>query len=369
MLPSISRACPAVFFFALTLSAQQAKHGQASGPIALPSVPSRSEGAGVAPVPPNQLTLDVVVTDKRGQPIADLTQSDFAVLDNGHAATITSFRAVNRAAAPPAEPVKIILLIDEVNTSFQSIAFVRDSVKRFLTQRAETFPHPVTLIFFSDTATEVVQNTSGNSADLIAAIDQHATNLKTIRRSQGFYGAADRFQLSLTNLASIARREESDSGRKLLLWISPGWPYLSGPEITLSGNEQTSLFRSVVALNASLRRAQMTVSSIDPIGANSNVLRSNYYESFLKGIAKASEVEPANLSLQVIATETGGRVLTGSNDSAAQITAAASDADTFYTLILTTPPGEHKDEFHRIQVKLDRANLIARTRTGYYAQP
>src|ERR1700720_3605829 len=76
------------------------------------------------------LVLDVVVTDRSGKPRAGLTQNDFVVRDNNQIRKILSFRAVDSvapvsvapvsvapASAAPAEPVKIILLVDEVNTS------------------------------------------------------------------------------------------------------------------------------------------------------------------------------------------------------------------------------------------------------------
>ena len=63
----------------------------------------------------------------------------------------------------------------------------------------------------------------------------------TINRSQGFWGAADRMTLSLNALRSLTAAEEQTPGRKLVLWVSPGWPLLSGPEIDLDEPEQTSV--------------------------------------------------------------------------------------------------------------------------------
>src|SRR3954465_6500532 len=46
--------------------------------------------------------VDVVVRDKRGQPVRDLTQADFEVLEDGVPQTIGSFSGVFAGAAEPA---------------------------------------------------------------------------------------------------------------------------------------------------------------------------------------------------------------------------------------------------------------------------
>jgi hypothetical protein len=85
-------------------------------------------------------------------------------------------------------------------------------------------------------------------------------------RSQGFYGAAERVQISLCMLENRARYEATQPGRKLLIWLSSGWPSFSGSEVELTAKEQATLFRSVVVLSTELREARITLYSIDPLG-------------------------------------------------------------------------------------------------------
>ena len=93
-----------------------------------------------------------------------------------------------------------------------------------------------------------------------------------------------------------------------------------------------------------------------------------YYESFLKGVGSANKVQNGNLALQVLAAQSGGQVLNSNNDIAKLIATCLADAQAFYTLSFDSPPADHANEYHSLQVTIDKPGLTARTRTGYYAQ-
>jgi VWFA-related protein len=157
-------------------------------------------------------------------------------------------------------------------------------------------------------------------------------------------------------------------GRKIVLWISPGWPILSGPNIELTQKEQQSIFGTIVSLSTELREARITVDSIDPLGtADTGGLRTVYYQNFVKGIRKPNNAEFGDLALQVIATQTGGMVLNSSNDVAGQMQKAMEDAQAYYELSFDATPGE-PNEYHQLEIKVAKPGLVARTRTGYYSQ-
>ena len=59
------------------------------------------------------MTLDVVVTDKSGKPVAGLEQRDFTLLDNKQPQKIVSFQAVEGGTATADPPVEVILLVDQ----------------------------------------------------------------------------------------------------------------------------------------------------------------------------------------------------------------------------------------------------------------
>ena len=129
-------------------------------------------------------------------------------------------------------------------------------------------------------------------------------------------------------------------------------------------------FRSVVALSDGLQKARITLYSVDPLGTADAVgVRTSYYKDFLKGVRAARQVQAGNLALQVLADQSGGRVLNSSNDVAGEIATCIADATAFYVLSFDGVEGDGPNEYHMLEVKIDKPGLTARTRSGYYAQP
>jgi VWFA-related protein len=331
--------------------------------------------ASPSPPPPSvterQITLDVQVTDKSGAAVRGLQKQDFTLLDDKQPKNILSFQAVDNAAASAADPpVEIVLVVDAVNAPFQTVNYERNEIKKFLQQNGGKLALPVSLIVFTDGGTKIQDGSSRDGNALAALYDQYDTGLRSINRSQGFYGAADRFDLSLKTLTRIIEYEEPRPGRKLMIWFSPGWPLLSGPNVELSHKGQQQLFNSIVAASDGLRQARITLYSIDPLGlADAASIRISYYEEFLKGVASATHALPGNLGLQVLTVQSGGRVLNSSNDLTAEIARCTADAEAYYVVSFDAARADQANEYHSLAVTIDKPGITARTRTGYYAQP
>ncbi len=313
------------------------------------------------------ITLDVVVADKSGKPAPGLEQ--LTLLDNKQPNKIVSFNAILGGTAPADPPVEVILLVDEVNTAFKNVAFARDEVEKFLRRNGAEMEYPTSLVFLSDTGIASTSSTrDGNT--LIAELHQNTNGLRIIGRAQGVYGSGDRVELSLHALEQFADYESTRPGRKLVIWLSPGWPLLSGPRVQLSSKAEESLFKLIVALSDALRQSRITLYSIDPLGmADSGGLRAFRYENFVKGVKKANGVHIGNLGLQVLAEQSGGRALEYNNDVAAEIATSIADTNAFYLLSFNGLPGDGPNEYHALEIKIDKPGLKARTRAGYYAQP
>jgi VWFA-related protein len=310
------------------------------------------------------INLDVVVTAKSGPPVTGLDQSDFTLLDNKTPQHLTSFRAIGATQ----EPVHVIVVIDAVNASYESIAYQRGQIDKFLQANGGQLFQPTALAFFSDLKTEIQEDFSTNGNELSSSLENYAVSLRSIRRSSQ-WEANDRFRLSVNALRSITERVAGLPGRKLIFWISPGWPLLSGPRIELTAKQQDELFASIVGLSNQLRESRITLYNVNPIGPAEGVGRQFYYLDFVKGVSKPGKAQVADLSLQVLATQTGGLVLSGSNDVDTMLKQCMDDSLAYYTLSFTAAKPDKRDEYHHIEVRLDKPGLTARTRDGYYAQP
>lgn len=321
--------------------------------------------------PPNrQITLDVVVTDKSEKPVPGLQQQDFTLLDNKQPQKLLSFQAVEGGAKTADPPVSVVLLVDEVNTNFTNVSIGRAQIEKFLKRDGGELPRDVSLAVLSDSGLAMSNVTTRDGNALAAELNQNKTGLRSITRSQGVYGADDRIGLSLNALQQLADYEAPRPGRKMVIWISPGWPLLSGPRDELTNKEQQKLFNNIVGLSDRLRQARITLYSVDPLGtADTGGFRTSFYEEFVKGVKKPNQVRLGNLSLQVIATQSGGRVLISNNDVAGEIATAVADANAFYVITFDGLVGDGPNEYHSLEIKLDKPGLKALTRTGYYAQP
>jgi VWFA-related protein len=314
----------------------------------------------------NTMHLDVVVAGKSGPPVTGLGQQDFTVLDNNAPQTITSFQAVSGRQAP----IEIVLVVDAVNTTYQTVAFERSQIDKFLQAEGGHLAYPVALAIFTDKNIEILGGEfSSDGKALSAALDREDVGLRSIQRSAGYYGAAERLDLSLKALGQLLAGETPRPGRKLVLWLSPGWPLLSGPNTVLDSKQEQQIFGDIVSLSTKLRQARVTLYSINPLGNGESLTRALYYKDFLKAPSKPSQVNVGNLGLQVLAIQSGGLALNFSNDLVSSLQECLSDAAPYYEISFQPAPAERPNQYHRLEIKFAKSDLSARTRQGYYTQP
>jgi len=98
-------------------------------------------------------------------------------------------------------------------------------------------------------------------------------------------------------------------------------------------------------------------------------LQRNAYEQFLKGARNPGQAQLGSLGLQVLAYRSGGRVLDASNDVAGEIATCVADAKTYYVIAFDGLPGDGPNEYHDLEIKIDKPKLTVRAPSGYYAQP
>ncbi len=313
---------------------------------------------------PGKIHLDVAVTTSKGDPAGALSKQQFTVLDNKQPRRIASFAAVRGKAAA----VEVVIVIDSVNTPYTYLEYQRNQIMNYLRSDGGKLPYRTTFAVLTDT--KFVLN-EGGSKDGNAVANQLANTdigLRDVTRSQGFWGAADRMTISLNGLRSLTQVEEKKPGRKLVLWVSPGWPLLSGPEVELDGSQAEEVYQNAIEFSRELRKADITLYSVNSWGATESLGREFYYESFLDGLKGPGDAEWGNLALQVLAAQSGGLVLS-SNSVIDMMKQCVADANLYYRIVLNAPPDEKPNTYHRIEVKVAQSDVQARTRAGYYSQP
>jgi VWFA-related protein len=313
------------------------------------------------------INLDVVVTPKSGPPVSGLQQQDFTVFDNKVPQSISSFRAVRGREAP----VEFVLVVDDVNTGLEHIAFERSQIDKFLKTDGGQLSYPLALGFLTDDGLKIQDDFSSDGNALSATLDQYTLGLHTILRSGGIYSAAERFQVSMKALFDLGTHEAARPGRKIILWISPGWPLLSGPGIEqqIDSKQRQQIYSDVVSLSTLLRQGRVTLYSIDPLGSADFGGRAFWWQAYLRGLSKTYDAEWGNLALQVIATQSGGLAITGSNDITSSVKQCLADMQAYYEISFTPALDQKRDAYHHLEVRVADHKLTARTRQGYYTPP
>lgn len=140
------------------------------------------------------IQVDVTVTDKNGKVVNDLKAEDFEIFENGEKQSISNFSFINTvpetkpAATPkpnkdevtaPVPPVQIrpeqvrrtiALVVDDLGISFESMHFVRRSLKKFVDE--QMLPNDLVAIIRTGGGIGALQQFTSDKRQLYAAIEK-----------------------------------------------------------------------------------------------------------------------------------------------------------------------------------------------------
>jgi VWFA-related protein len=328
-----------------------------------------------------------VVTDNSGKTITGLGPNDFTLLDNHQAQKILSFDSFDGVSAKPDPPVEVILVIDTMGMpSYLSrgmpgylAGFEREEVERFLRRNGGHLAQPVTIFGLSDNGFWTLAQPSGDGNALAAEIARD--RLVFIRRWNPLESIVVREPdglKALKALGHIATAKRRNPGKKLLLWVGPGWGIGSARDFE-TRDPKPRTFNTIYWFSNLLREARIslfsfTVGQTDPETTDPGTRTdpekgSERYLLFLNGVESAQQASLKNLDRKVLAVQSGGRVLGPGNDLVSQIDTCVQEASAFYTLSFDPPRADHPAEYHSLHVQVREPGLTARTNTGYYDQP
>jgi len=338
-----------------------AQQGIVSAPVAPPQLS--------APAPastPTRISLDVLVTDKAGKPAPGLEPTDFTLLDNNQPRKILGFRRTDGTAGNRFDPpVEMIIVIDAVNLPYQAITLQRLEVEKFLRRNGGQLAQPVSVFIFGNQGLQVQPAPSKDGNALAAMLDKATGTVRARDISGGVYSLVEQFQDSFKAFNGIVENESRKPGRKVLVWIGPGWPLLTERFFIQTNDSRQNYFHQLVTLSKGLREARITVYNVAPVVGVTRTL----YEGYLKPVTEPRRMEIGDLSLEVQAVHTGGRVLGPDNDLVGQLDICLKDVGEYYTITFAAPPAAAANEYRELKVEVGQAGLTARTTSGYYNQP
>ena len=335
------------------------------------------------------VTLDVVVTDKKGNPVTNLTKDDFAVYEDAQHQTIRTFESPSAhmmPASPDGKPRVVVtsaadlpkignapvtlLVLDELNTPFSDMSFARQSLEKYLRAQPETLNQPTALLVASNTRFQLLQDYTQKRADVLAALKAHFPEYpwKMANGGNGGDGAVERIVQSLSSLLQIAEATRGTPGRKNVIWVgvnAPGVDLANADPVTV--REMTDVVKRVTQ---TLLATRVAVYYIDPT-INSSATVGLMVPGDSDDSDTFSDVDPftADVNFDEFAPATGGKIFLSRNDVNNEIANSIDNGNTYYSLSYApTNPSEDAAKFRNIKIKLTNPNLIATTREGYYPE-
>jgi len=136
--------------------------------------------------------VDAVVTDDKGKQVTDLKPGDFQILEDGRPQRITNFSYLSNVSARPAEPARLpdklappvptrllrpdevkrtlALVVDDLSMSFESIAYARYALKKFVDEQMQ--PGDLVAILRTGAGIGALQQFTSDKRQLYAAIER-----------------------------------------------------------------------------------------------------------------------------------------------------------------------------------------------------
>jgi VWFA-related protein len=374
--------------------------------------------------------LDVVVTDKKQEPVTGLSKQLFEVLEDGKPQTVDYFEEHTATPAPMSEAPKLpinlytnlpaapgldsvnVLLIDKLNTPLPDQVKVHQQILDFLQKMN---PGTKIAIFVLGARLRLLHGFTSDSAALRAALidkkngdipekteashsqqddaddqeqaDIHAAMMggtpgrfgegysrprEGITRSQGDIAgnqAGERMTMTLSALEFLARYLAGIEGRKNLIWFARSFPVSVFPS---DSDLKRSLGGQSFDPGAKEASSLLTLSNVAVYPVSSEGVQlgddAGYSQNRISKLyQKADERAIATEAVNKLANDTGGKAFYNTNDLAGALSHAIDDGAHYYTLSYS-PSNEKMDGgYRRIEVRLNGAKYDLAYRRGYFA--
>ncbi|MDR3734140.1 MAG: VWA domain-containing protein [Acidobacteriaceae bacterium] len=332
--------------------------------------------------------LDVVVTDRKGKVVNNLSKNDFTIYEDKEQQNIRTFEPPSAHVMPTSPDGKplvtssadlskignapvTILVLDELNTAFPDMAYARYSLQKYLNAQPEILNQPTELLVASNTKFQLLQDYTQKRADVLAALKAHFPEYPWKLEGSGKSGpgAAERIAQTLSSLLQISEASRGTPGRKNIVWVGVNAPGISLMGIDPDTEQQvTAIARRVTQ---TLLAARVTVFYINPT-SNSSATTGVLVPGDDADSTTFVDSDPfgSDIDFDQFAPATGGQIFMSRNDVNNEIATSIDNGASYYTLSYSpTNHNEDAAKYRNIKIKLSDPNLIATTRGGYYPEP
>ena len=335
--------------------------------------------------------LDVSVLDRNRRPVRGLAPADFTVLDNGVPQPISVFSAIDIPDAPPpsaawmrdvapdvgtndvAQDRRLFLILIDDATIQEDLAAqrnVRSIATRVIDRLGPT--DLAAVIFTRDNRNS--QDFTADRARLLAATEKFSGGFRDM---SDVGGMDDLFFMYSVNVVENAIDVFSTlpDRRKSIVYIGQGVPVnpeLLAPQIPglpgenappgvsalMSGSMMSRLTTQMRKAFERAGRANVSIYTVDACGLRTPKLqRPPPPPTCIPGL----EVE----YLQTLAENTGARAVINTNDFEPGVAAIFQENASYYLLGFQQPAGLKPGSLRRLEVRVNRPDVLVRTRNGY----
>lgn len=361
MFPKAVRAAISITFLTAGFGLLTAIAGAQLPSAAAPVVMQPVLGEGI-------IKLDLTISRSDGRPVIGLGSSEVSLLDNGHPVHFRSFHVYDGVRTFSPGSTQVVFVLDALNLDSDQFHMAQRALQRVLMEHGGLLAHPTSVVRVDWSGVTVSKAPSMDGPDLLKdVLGSNAPrrllhgNLFSHINPKSCDGEGVRNFRSLEALGAVTLDLRRQPGRKIVAWIGPGWPVGdAGPCV---GTQFNHSFETVTELSTRMREARIALSSASVWQAGVD------YRKFLDPVTAPTSVRPEDLALDVLAAQSGGRVLWSAFGLDELLNQAAHDSDVLYTVTFDPPATDKADDYHALTASVPGSELVVRTSTGYYDEP
>ena len=369
----------------------------------------------------NFVRVDVIVTDGKAQPVTDLTQADFELLEDGKPQPIEQFRLIRvdgnpRPGDPPPRELRnrndeelelsrddvrvFVIFLDDYHVRLANAIQVQAPLIRFVQEQLR--PNDIVGVMYPLTPLDGISFTR-NHASVVSAIQRFEGRKFDYRPRNQFEEQISRQptevvervrnQITMGALRGLATRLGGlREGRKQIIYVSEGLTAMLPPQMrnqdallgpinnpaarnpnagenspreeTVAFFEQSSLLNEMREVFTAANRNNAAIYTVDPRGL---AVGEFGIDENIGPNQDRRTLQVTQDTLRTLADETDGRAIVNRNDLGPGLAQIVRDSSFYYLLGYNSTQAPADGKFHEIKVQVKRRGVDVRARRGFWA--